>query len=1384
MNKNGKLLNLIFSTDSKKKSINNINNQEFIKKLSSTKQKISDINFSDIAVKNSNFIDFNNFKSKNQKSKNNSKMKQNKNNLITSLNDTGEKEDNINDQIILKYQYYKYLSNNNSDKEKNNLKKKYINSAKNKKIENNSNIKKSENINIDYNKSNEFDKKQIINRKYVKKEEKSENNYPKNNRYKKINGNSDNKIEIFLSSQIKNNVISKEDLLSLFNNNNSIRNKNIIHKNLNNYTSTNPNIKKDNNNNYKSSFNKNYEKSCPKLNFNKYKYASYRQGQNNINIKKINNEKIKEENNENISKISVRGNFSSNYTLLESNNYIKNKININHIDNNRKNLINSTKSNDYNKNIIEFFLPNKLKQNSNNINENIGNFQKIMRRNKIKDNNQKQKVNTQTNLNTNKIELKNSSNVIGVKKIRTFHEKNNNNNKKDLSLHNIAFKKKRPRYFDSEINSNIIDSTNVLKKIKNKNTYINIIRKAFNNQNKNNNNNNYMSNNILENNSQRDSKSVNIIRNRSNSNINNNKKDKKNKYINEHYINKLMTVIDNNNENKLSNRQYSQSNKNEIIYKENNYVNEIIDNNNNKEMNDDKIIQNISNNSLNTYSIFISHKYYKSQNKIALRKIKLFDFNDNEIPVIFYRTNADFNNGRLFNTTMTNLEIRKENNLRDEIMKNSIPFLTQIQKDIYIYFYLNNNKSESIKYIQIENYVNKLNKNISPVKNVEIYKGQNLVYKGMLSNNINIIEMIRNNSKLNVYMERPFSTSKTRKDIIIKNTIRTKPEFNTYTKNKTNSKELYYSARNNLFNQFNEQANIKEEEYNENDNYNNNTNNLLQSSEFINKNANSNINHIKGNNTINIHINNNTNNITNLEIFEKKERNEKKSNGSYYFTMQNTKKNEEQENELKMSLNQNLDMSFGRINSDSNENNNNANYNQNDIINYERTFENNDGIIQENKEINYSDNTYNGNTLLNSMNNSFHNKLLYNANNTNNTTNNNNYIQFNKIKFILTSNYGHKKHIGLTGIEFYNMKGDLINIESALSIGALPKDLRTIYDDENDLRIFENVFNGFNNTDEIENMWATKLKKTEPKSFIELYFKEKIKVSKLKIYNYNEKNNLQIGVKTIDLYLDDKFYDTIYLKPGIGDIAYDYINLKEEISNDSSDDGLNFNKENDFGQIILFPINNQNLDNSLHDNLEEIKYASSLFEQSYETPFMPYGNYIKFEFLSNYYKGKPINDEGKILKYNDIGLDSIEIYNNENKNILSKKSDYKYKIISNCEIFHNKKNKLILNGAQNNNGNNCFFYLFDTSIKISYIKLNPLTKNMKSIFNTVKEIKIFCDTKIIFEGELYIDHPTIILFTCDEKYIKQINKKYLTQKYNERNDEEIINDKYFSLILN
>ena len=1360
MSKNGKLLNLIFSSESKKKYYN-INNQDLAKKTASTKQKISDINFSDIGLKNLNFIGFNFFKTKKEKSDNNSKIKQKKKNLITTINDIGEREQNINDEIILKY-----LVNNNNSKGKNNLKKRYIYGTQIK--ENNSNIKKNEIINIDI-KLKEFEKKQINSGKFINKNkekiEKNENpnsNYQKSHRYKKNIQNSENKIELFISNQLKNNIISKEDLLSLFNNN-SIKSKIINNKNILNYTSTNPNTK--NEKKYIASFHKDFEKSCPKFNFNKY--SSYRQGKASINIKKLNyeNEDIdissKEEKINNEIK-KIKGNIMSNHTLVEKNNHIKNKTSLN-LEKNKKIIKKSSKGKYYNQNIIEFFLPNKTKQNSNNIKEySSGTLQKVICRNDIKDINSYQKVNTQTNIN-NKNDNRNT-NKIGVKKIRAFPDKNLNN-KKDLSVHNMALKKKRQRFLDNEINSNIINTTNILKKFKNKNTYLNLIRKVFNNKNPNNHYyNNYISNENNENKSQRDSRSVNLLRNRSNSNINENKKKKK--YVNEHYINKLIKVNDNR-EVKKNVRHYS-LNKNDGFYLRKNYIENNISNV--KEINKDKIFENISNNSLNTYSIFISHKYYKDGSRLALRKIKLFDINDNEIPVIFYRTNADFNNGRLFNITMSNLESNKENNFKDEIIKNNIPFLTGIKKDIYIYFYLNNNQSEKIRYIQIENYSNKMNKGIIPVKNVEIYKAQNMIYKGILINSINIIEINNphKNSKVDIYKERPFSSSKTRKDQIVKNSITTKPEFSTYTKNKMYSKEIYNSARNNLFEQFNQHANNIQEEYNDNND------NAFKNSEIINNNEHS------SNNTINIHINNNTNNISNLEIFEKKVKQDKNKNNSYYFTMQNSNIINNNENELINSLNVNTDMSFGRFDS---ENINNFNELNNIKIN-SNTFNENNNIRQEIKEFDYyGNNPMDNNLLLKSVNNSFNNSPIFNIK----TNNYNNYIQFNKIKFVITSNYGHKKHVGLAGLEFYNMKGDLINIETAISIGALPKDLRTVYDDENDMRIFENVFNGFNNTDEIDNMWVTKLKKTEPKSFIELYFKEKIKVSKLKFYNYNEKNNLQIGVKTLELYLDDNFYSTINLKQGIGEIAYDYINLNEEKINDS-EDGYN-DKDNDFGQIITFPINNDEQVNKLenyndYNNKEEIKYVSFFYEQNYETPYMPCGNYIKFEFVSNYYKGIPIVDEEHLFKYKDIGLDSIEIFNEKNKNILSNKSDYKYKIISNCEIFHNKKNKLILNGAQNKDGNNCLFYIFDNDINISYIKFNPLTKNMKSLLNTVKEIKIFCDTNIIFEGDLYMDHQTIVLFTGDMKIIKGIDEKYLTRTFIERDVEEIKNDKYFSLIIN
>ena len=459
-----------------------------------------------------------------------------------------------------------------------------------------------------------------------------------------------------------------------------------------------------------------------------------------------------------------------------------------------------------------------------------------------------------------------------------------------------------------------------------------------------------------------------------------------------------------------------------------------------------------------------------------------------------------------------------------------------------------------------------------------------------------------------------------------------------------------------------------------------------------------------------------------------------------------------------------------------------------------------------------------------------------------------NYIEFNKIRFIISSNYGHHKYVGLTGIELYNVKGEPINIETALTIGALPKDLRTLYNDEKENRIFENVFNKNNNTNDSDNMWVTKLKKNNPLPFIELYFKDTLRITKIRIYNYNERDKLNIGAKTIELYLDDEYYNTIYLKQGTGEIAYDFIKTKKIGKNLNLDDS-DINDKEDFGQDITFPIidlsqndlpfrntfysslNNFN-NNTINDitnintntnsninnnNKTQIKFASFLYKQSYETPYLPCGYYIKLILENNYYKGTPQNIDNNnsnninVLKYKDIGFNKIEIYDEEGKNIISNNYNnnndndeniINYKIISNCEILHNEDDtrnnndennenennnnideRIIING-QNENGNNCLFYIFDKPVRISYIKFYPLEENNEPILNSAKEIKIYSDCRIIFEGNLYLNKQTIVLFTCEKKIVNNIDENYLTKEINERTCNEEINDNFISLILN
>ena len=166
-----------------------------------------------------------------------------------------------------------------------------------------------------------------------------------------------------------------------------------------------------------------------------------------------------------------------------------------------------------------------------------------------------------------------------------------------------------------------------------------------------------------------------------------------------------------------------------------------------------------------------------------------------------------------------------------------------------------------------------------------------------------------------------------------------------------------------------------------------------------------------------------------------------------------------------------------------------------------------------------------------------------------------------------------------------------------------------------------------------------------------------------------------------------------------------------------------------------------------------------------------------------------IKEDLDTFKYKNIGLNNIEIFDTKGINILSSNnfSDYKYKILSNYEIFNKEDDKIILNGTENEN-NNSMFYVFEKNIKISYIKFYPLTiiqnnEEIKSL-NSVKEIKIYCEKNIIFEGDLYLDKPTIVLFTCDPNIQKNINENYLTKNNKNRECQEILKEEYFSLLLN
>ncbi len=334
------------------------------------------------------------------------------------------------------------------------------------------------------------------------------------------------------------------------------------------------------------------------------------------------------------------------------------------------------------------------------------------------------------------------------------------------------------------------------------------------------------------------------------------------------------------------------------------------------------------------------------------------------------------------------------------------------------------------------------------------------------------------------------------------------------------------------------------------------------------------------------------------------------------------------------------------------------------------------------------------------------------------------YIKCKKIKLKLISNYGHKDQIGLTGLEIFsiNKKGKYhINLNDISSIGAMPKDLSTFFN-INDKRIFENLFNKQNKTIDENLMWLT----VKMNTYIEIIFKKQIYLNSIKFWNYNQINNLNKGVKEINLYIDDNKNPLIII-------------LHKGIEDDSID----------FSQEIIFPYKNNSYNNFFTNEeiepFKQLKFASLLYYQNYETPYLPIGSILKFILLDNW------GDK------NFIAIDDVKIFDQLGRIVKCQKNRNEY-----YDMFKDfKKNDEIKK-------NNILYIFLEKIVGISYIRI---FNHKKDILKGVRKLIIKLDENIIFNGNInkynnINNGCTVILFTCDLNITKNIKECELSG-YNE-----------------